>query len=73
MACARESIAALTGEQKKLRKQKVPGVWESGFERPQQEGAGGGLGAGSSGHKSPVTSLNSFTSLCLSYSSVRWE
>lgn len=45
VASARESIAALVGEQKKLRKQKVPGTggrreWP---ERPRPEGAGGGV------------------------------
>lgn len=43
MACARESIAALTGEQKKLRKQKVPGAWGSGrvgLRGPSRKGLG---------------------------------
>lgn len=42
---AHESIAALMTEQKKLRKQKVPGargLGKGGWET-QQEGAGGGL------------------------------
>lgn len=39
MASARENIAALVGEQKKLRKQKVYGAWG-------QEGVGVGVGRG---------------------------
>lgn len=41
MASARESIAALVGEQKKLRKQKVPRLWGQGewLERREPRGA----------------------------------
>lgn len=73
VASARESIAALVGEQKKLRKQKVPRVGhrESGFERPEPERAAGrtrGMRPSSSGHKSSVTLLSSLvTSLCLKF------
>ncbi|XP_008584551.1 PREDICTED: kinesin-like protein KIF19 [Galeopterus variegatus] len=55
VASARESIAALAGEQKKLHKQKVSRVW----------GAAGGVRPGSSGYTCCVTLLSSLTSLCL--------
>lgn len=49
MASARESIAALVGEQKKLRKQKVSGAGgqrgrESGLRGSSQKGLGRGGG-----------------------------
>lgn len=76
MASARESIASLVGEQKKLRKQKVPGAGGRGMvlEAQARRGWGwgaGGLRPGSSGLRSSVTLLNSF--LCLAYSSIKWE
>lgn len=67
VASARESIAALVGQQKQLHKQKVPGVGggESGLETPEPEGAGD---RASSGHKSCATLLSALaTSLRLKF------
>lgn len=72
VASARESIAALMGEQKQLRKQKVPRVWGMGrvvLRGPGLEELGGDAGEvrpGSSGHKVLVTLLI-LTSLHLTY------
>ena len=47
MASARESITALMGEQKKLRKHKVPGVWGAGrvgLRGPSRKGLGEACG-----------------------------
>lgn len=71
VASARESIAALVGEQKKLRKQKVPRVWgrKSGMERPDPGAAGGRAGGMRPGAQAADPVLPSFpeTSLRLGF------